>query len=875
MTKNLTLTSNSIFRARKRAGYFRWLFDTFSPKFFWTGDFGDQLGLWTGADLAEIVGKVRFGDQKQVIQNRIPAAFFGDKDGASAGYLKFSGLDIPLDFLHRERPFRWSIGTFVQFNSIENVASDLMVIGAASDIDLFISLTPGGQVAFDLGRYNVSSGQTDPIFSLVSEFPADPVLLNTPIFLCFVCDGETLKFYYQAEPNKEVSKIGTGTPSGTTFGDDSIYIGASSTTIPSVRTKGKIHTAFVMDYPLKHVDIQKIWAAAKNFWEWGTRLGKYPDWELEIDPIPGYHFPTVRFEGSGNISALARSKPPFYVRQASVKFQGSSSVLAQAKAESEIFDGVINLPNILGYTQLDFAVYGGQQVMWQDMNRTIPVTQKGDPVAYVDDITGNGRDLYQPTNNLRPVWQGTGEGCLFTGTEFFNIAKEGFSQNILNKFFYGPFTYAIVANTKGNTDQMHAFSLTQVEGPDGQEFQTMFNVILPGRPSFRLRLQGGSLMAPSFDPMVPLDGRFVTAFRLKGQDSGDGSIIANNNQKKEFTDRFPRQSSPGQVDPLNLDLTFGAWRRHNMHPGQIWGNWKGIMHGILWIERHLTDSEFNNIVAPALMLDDAATGPPTPTDGDWESTLDTNDLQFFTQLDFAVYDGNQVLWQDVERTIPVEAPGDPIAYVDDLTGNGFDLYQPTAGNRPTWNGTGLGASFDGNQYLRLNKEKLTAAVNQTMIQGPSTMLLAIDNEGAQSQHYLVGLENASSGDRQRLRVYTNVASQARLLFESRDSTGDYQSAGSYSVSDAHKTEGRSALIFANDGNATVKYYNTTGDGTFNATYPDGGTYVAAAHDLGVGVWSRFGGWSNSFTGTFHAFGLVSREISAGEAATIKSELEGS
>lgn len=40
------------------------------------------------------------------------------------------------------------------------------------------------------------------------------------------------------------------------------------------------------------------------------------------------------------------------------------------------------------------------------------------------------------------------------------------------------------------------------------------------------------------------------------------------------------------------------------------------------------------------------------------------------------------MWQDSAKTTPVTATGQPVGYVVDKTGNGHDLHQPTAGNRP-------------------------------------------------------------------------------------------------------------------------------------------------------------------------------------------------
>lgn len=55
------------------------------------------------------------------------------------------------------------------------------------------------------------------------------------------------------------------------------------------------------------------------------------------------------------------------------------------------------------------------------------------------------------------------------------------------------------------------------------------------------------------------------------------------------------------------------------------------------------------------------------------------------------------LWQDLGRTVPVTANGQPVAVMTDKSGNGFDLSQPAAAARPIYHTNGIlhWLSYDG------------------------------------------------------------------------------------------------------------------------------------------------------------------------------------
>lgn len=53
--------------------------------------------------------------------------------------------------------------------------------------------------------------------------------------------------------------------------------------------------------------------------------------------------------------------------------------------------------------------------MWQDTAGTVPVTAANDPVARVDDLSGNGRHLLQSNATARPLYK-TGGGLIFSSS---------------------------------------------------------------------------------------------------------------------------------------------------------------------------------------------------------------------------------------------------------------------------------------------------------------------------------------------------------------------------------------------------------------------------------------------------------------------------
>lgn len=72
------------------------------------------------------------------------------------------------------------------------------------------------------------------------------------------------------------------------------------------------------------------------------------------------------------------------------------------------------------------------------------------------------------------------------------------------------------------------------------------------------------------------------------------------------------------------------------------------------------------------------------------------------------FDNLSTLWQDTGGTVPVTTSGQTIARVDDVSGNGFNATQSTAGSRPTYTESGSTAySNHANDYLKISSSTST------------------------------------------------------------------------------------------------------------------------------------------------------------------------
>lgn len=115
------------------------------------------------------------------------------------------------------------------------------------------------------------------------------------------------------------------------------------------------------------------------------------------------------------------------------------------------------------------------------------------------------------------------------------------------------------------------------------------------------------------------------------------------------------------------------------------------------------------------------------------------------------------LWKDTAGTDPVTASGDLVARINDRSGNGYNLTQATAGNRPTYQVSGnlKWIQFDGGDYMDATHPsiaqpdtiyvayKQTATTNMTLFDG--SVRQHIFASGGGNVLYYAGSSSINSG----------------------------------------------------------------------------------------------------------------------------------
>lgn len=121
-----------------------------------------------------------------------------------------------------------------------------------------------------------------------------------------------------------------------------------------------------------------------------------------------------------------------------------------------------------------------------------------------------------------------------------------------------------------------------------------------------------------------------------------------------------------------------------------------------------------------------------------------------------LYDLSNVstIYQDSAGTTPVAASGDPIGKIMDLSGHGYNLLQPTAGKRPTYNITsGLkSARFNGSSSSMMaagvdmsTSTKCTIVVGITQNSGAASQMIAESGTGTPGGGFCAILNNTATG----------------------------------------------------------------------------------------------------------------------------------
>ena len=73
---------------------------------------------------------------------------------------------------------------------------------------------------------------------------------------------------------------------------------------------------------------------------------------------------------------------------------------------------MLNMATSLSPTKRDIEYWAkydftDTSTMWQESTKNNQVSSNGDSIGYVEDISGNGRDIHQTTSSARPTWNST------------------------------------------------------------------------------------------------------------------------------------------------------------------------------------------------------------------------------------------------------------------------------------------------------------------------------------------------------------------------------------------------------------------------------------------------------------------------------------
>lgn len=95
-------------------------------------------------------------------------------------------------------------------------------------------------------------------------------------------------------------------------------------------------------------------------------------------------------------------------------------------------------------------VVNGQQMLWQDAAKTIPVTQTGEPVAVIVDATGGGRDAVAPTDLARGIYHNIGGLDLvrFNGVDTYYLISRTLAESVPGMWMTSAVSFAETGSTQ-------------------------------------------------------------------------------------------------------------------------------------------------------------------------------------------------------------------------------------------------------------------------------------------------------------------------------------------------------------------------------------------------------------------------------------------
>lgn len=206
------------------------------------------------------------------------------------------------------------------------------------------------------------------------------------------------------------------------------------------------------------------------------------------------------------------------------------------------------------------------------------------------------------------------------------------------------------------------------------------------------------------------------------------------------------------------------------------------------------------------------------------------------------------LFQDSARTTPVTAVSDPIGSVTDISGNGVNASQTTAGSRPLWQGDS--ALFDGS-----DDRWVTGAIDFTGTD--AVTVVACIRKGSDAAVGCV-VELGTGGEAGSFLLNApNTAAAAGFSFTSRGTTtgvssisAGYAAGTDYVVTGVGRISTDTSILRVN---STQVATAATDQGTGN--YRNGALYIG-----------RRGVNTNPFNGRIYRIIVIGRHLTAGELA---------
>lgn len=217
----------------------------------------------------------------------------------------------------------------------------------------------------------------------------------------------------------------------------------------------------------------------------------------------------------------------------------------------------------------------------------------------------------------------------------------------------------------------------------------------------------------------------------------------------------------------------------------------------------------------------------------------TDPIAFFGAALYAWWDVSDIstLFQDTAATTPVTANNDPIGRISDKSGNGRNISQATAGNRPLYKDTLYGAPsalFDKVNDSLVNTAAGIGADKEIFILFHATRASFPGPNNTTDIMMSSGVGGANNYDRDSYNGFTNTASNRAAQ---RRSTNYYVDAISFSNGASIGTNAHSLVMSAiTDGTATSDIGWYIGRNSDNAHFGNQALHQIVVVDRAVRPW---------------------------------------